>query len=238
MKSSFLPSILGLACLTAASHAATLSLDFQPTGGTTAAGFQPFEVTTGVVFPAAGTNYSEFGATINVAVSGANLETVPADYRAITRNGAATDERNDWIGVDARNAAGGNPVAMFTITVSGLPAGLYSWTSLLHDGGTGTTGTGQGNISGNVRTTFTDATGIVNGTAVISSQNPLQPTSSFTTNFSSNGSPVSLTLGTTGVNGDAIFALADSLVITNIPEPSSALLGMVGLLALVRRRHR
>lgn len=238
MKRILLPSLLGLASLAATSHAATLSLDFQPTGGTTAAGFLAFEVTTGMIFPAAGTNYTEFGATINVRVSGANLENATTDSRAIARNGSAADVRNDWIGVDARNAAGGNPEALFTITVSGLPAGAYSWASLLHDGGTGTTGAGQGNISGNIRTTFIDASGTTLGTGMISSENPMLATSSFTRNFTSNGSPVALTLGTTGVAPDAIFALASNLVITSIPEPSTAFLGMVGLLGLLGRRRR
>ena len=212
-------SLFVIAAFLAASpllQAQTLALDFQPTGGTTADGYLPFEVTNGVGYPAAGTDYVEFGATINVAVAGANLENVPADNRSVTRNGDITDVRNDWIGVDARNAPGGNPEATFTITVSGLPAGSYSWKSLLHDGGTGATGPGQGNINGNVRTKFVDATGSVDGTTVISSENPVQPTSSFVTNFISDGSPVSLTIGTTGTAGDAIFALADNLEITRI----------------------
>lgn len=163
------------------------------------------------------------------------------DNRSITRpSGLLTDVRNDWLGVDARNLAGGSPEAMIIITVAGLPAGQYTWNSLHHDGGEGTTGLGQGNISGNIRTTFVDATGSVAGTGVISSQNPLQPTSSFTTNFTSDGSPVSLSLGSTGVNldGDAIFVLINSLEITQIPEPSSAVLLGLGALGLMGHRRR
>jgi hypothetical protein len=196
--------------------AQTLALDFQPTNGTTAEGYEAFEVTNGTGYPEEGIDYNAFGTTINVAVAAANVENDPVDHRSVTRNGDITDVRNDWIGVDGRNAAGGNPEATFTITVSGLPVGPYRWTNLLHDGGTGTAGAGQGNINGNVRTTFADATGLVEGTAVISSENPLQPTSSFVTEFTSDGSPVSLTMGTTGTGGDAIFALAASLEISRL----------------------
>lgn len=235
-----LTSILGIAGLSVASYGATLSIDFQPTGGTTAAGYQAFEFTTQGAFPVS-SNYTEFGSTITVSVNSADVGD-NNDNRSIQRSGALTDVRNDWLGVDARNTAGGNPEATFTITVSGLPAGLYSWDSILHDGGTGTTGGGQGNIFGNIRTTFTDATGTVLGTSVISAENPAdgggpQPQSNFTTTFTSDGSDVSLALGSTGTGGDAIFALTNSLEITAIPEPSAALLGMVGLLGLLRRRR-
>ena len=235
MKKLIVSSALGLASLTVASQAATLSIDFQPTGGTTAAGYQAFEFTTQGAFPV-NTNYNEFSSVINIAVNSLNVGD-NNDNRSITRNGLATDVRNDWLGVDARNVAGGSPEAQFIITVSGLPAGLYTWDSILHDGGTGASGPGQGNISGNIRTTFTDATGTVSGTSVISSENPQLPQSNFTTSFTSDGSPVSLTLGSTGVGPDAIFVLASSLEITSIPEPSTALLGVIGLLGLVRRRR-
>jgi hypothetical protein len=236
MKKLILTSALGLASFTLASQAATLSIDFQPTGGTTAAGYQAFEFTTQGAFPV-NANYNEFSSVINISVTSLNVGD-NGDNRSITRNGLATDVRNDWLGVDARNVAGGSPEAQFIITVSGLPAGLYTWDSILHDGGTGASGPGQGNISGNIRTIFTDASGITNGTnTLISSENPTLPQSNFTTSFTSDGSPVSLSLGSTGAGTDAIFALASSLEITSVPEPSTALLRMLGLLGLVRRRR-
>jgi hypothetical protein len=216
--------------------ATTLALDFQPTGGTTAEGYVPYEFTTLGAFPIS-RDFSAFGTTISVAVNSSNIGD-NNDNRSIQRNGLLTDVRNDWIGVDARNAAGGNPEATISITVSGLPVGEYTWRSLLHDGGTGASGPGQGNINGNIRTTFVDALGSVEGTAVISSENPVQPTSSFTTAFTSDGSPVSLTLGSTGVNGDAIFVLTDSLELTLIPEPSAVALLVLGSFGLVGPRRR
>ena len=239
MQKILLPTVLGLAALMAQSNAA-LAIDFQPTGGTTAAGYEAFEFTTQGAFPVS-SNYSAFGTTVTLEVASANVGD-NNDNRSITRNGAATDIRNDWLGIDARNIAGGSPEATFTITLIGLPAGQYSWDSILHDGGTGASGAGQGNINGNIRTTFVDANGSVGGTSLISAENPgggapALPQSNFTTTFTSDGNPVSLTLGSTGANGDAIFALASSLDVTAIPEPFTGDHGLIGLLALARRRR-
>lgn len=236
-KILFIPLCLG--AFTAQSQAA-LSIDFQPTGATTAAGYEAFEFTTQGAFPVSSV-FSALGTNVTVEISSANVGD-NADNRSVTRNGALTDVRNDWLGVDARNVAGGSPEATFKITLLGVPSGQYRWTSILHDGGTGANGAGQGNIFGNIRTTFTDATGTTSGTSVISAENPgggagPQTQSNFTTVFTSNGDPVSLTLGSTGANGDAIFALAASLDVSAIPEPSTGLLGLVGLLALARRRR-
>ena len=231
--------MLGLVALTSQSTAA-LAIDFQPTGGTTAAGYDAFEFTTQGAFPVS-SDYSVFGTTVTISVSSTNIGD-NNDNRSITRNGLISDIRNDWLGVDARNTAGGSPEATFSITLIGLPAGQYSWDSILHGGGTGASGTGQGNINGNIRTTFIDANGTVNGTTVISAENsgggaPPQLQSNFTTNFTSDGSPVSLTLGSTGTGGDAIFVLASSLDVAAVPEPSTGVFGLIGLLALARHRR-
>jgi hypothetical protein len=241
MKNIFLASAFCAAgCVT--SHASLLAIDFQPTNGTTVAGFQPFEFITQGAFPVS-SDYNEFGTTVTVSVNSASIGD-NNENRSIQRNGSLMDVANDWLGVDARNPAGGNPEAQFIITVSGLPAGNYTWTSLLHDGGLGASGPGQGNINGNVRTIFVDANGTLNGTNTISAENPgggasPQPRSTFETPFVSDGSPVSLTIGSTGTGGDAIFALASTVEIESvpIPEPSSALLAMLGFAGLLRRRR-
>ena len=133
------------AALTATStaHAATLALDFQPTGGTTAPGFQAFEATNQTI-PVAGTNYTAFGSTVTVSLATANLPDGNLDFRAVARNGTANSLTNDWIGVDTRNA--GMNVTM-TVNFAGLPAGLYSWLSTHHDGAP-TTAVSTGNLSG------------------------------------------------------------------------------------------
>jgi hypothetical protein len=215
-------------------QAASLMLDFQPTGGTTASGFTAYEVINGDIFPAAGEDFIEFGTTITVTLSASNLDSSPTDYRSVTRNGGASDVVNDWIGVDAR---GNNPsAAEFTITVSGLPSGIYTWLSQHHDGGAGAS---SGNISGSMTTSFTDASGTTMGASGISSQNAGDPISTFSRSFTSDGSDVVLTLSSTGSGPDAIFAFANSLVIADVvPEPSTGVLALLGILLITFRRRR
>ena len=221
----------------------TLALDFQPTGGTTAAGFLAFEETNQVL-PGAGTTYpgifTPTGPTVSLTV--ANLPDGNLDFRAVARNGAATDTVNDWLGVDTRNT--GTDVTM-TIDVAGLPAGIYTWLSEHHDGGAGAT---NGNLNGAADFTFTDALGTSTGLQPFSAQNNGDPISTFSTSFTSDGvNSVSLSLAMDLGQGldpndidtaNHLFAFANSLVITQIPEPSTYVLLGAGLAvaALVRRR--
>ena len=148
---------------------------------------------------------------------------------------------NDWIGVDTRTP--GTDVT-FTLTITGLPAGAYNWLSGHHDGGVPASGTPSGNIDGTADYSFTDATGtntLANG-IIFSKQLDGDPPSFFSHDFTSNGSPIVFSMFKDegqGVAGDinAIFAFTNSLVITQIPEPSAAVLGLFGLLGLLRRRR-
>jgi hypothetical protein len=230
ISSAALLSVSGLA------YAETFSLDFQPTGGTTAPGFQAFEATNQTI-PVAGTNYSAFGSTVTVSLATANLPDGNLDFRSVARNGTANSLTNDWIGVDTRNA--GMNVTM-TVNFAGLPAGLYSWLSTHHDGGPGAT---NGNLSGMPDYSFTDASGVRTGILNLSSQNDADPVATFGTTFLSNGvAPVSFTMTMDNGQGDvpanALFAFINGVQITNIPEPGTMLLFGLGLAGLAFARRR
>lgn len=231
--------------LAVSAKAQSLAIDFQPTGGTTQAGFQAYEETNQVLPDGTGTDYAAFGTTVNVAVTAANLPDGNLDFRAVTRNGAtsAGEKENDWLGVDTRT--GGVDVTL-TVTVSGLPAGFYSWFSTHHDGGSDAT---NGNLNGVADYEFIDASGssgLIADGIIFSEQDELEPISAFSQLFVSDGSPVSLSIIMDNGQGDpltdnnALFAFINSVEITAVPEPGAlALVGCVSFgLGMIRRRRQ
>jgi len=226
---------------------ASLSLDFQPTGGDTAAGYLAFEADNNDPSAAATANYTEFGTTITVALTTANLPQGSADFRTVSRNGGdgATNPHNDWIGLDTRT--GGVDVT-FTLTISGLPAGDYTWLSGHHDGGVNLAGPSNGNLDGNADYSFTDASGstglIADGVTFTRQDIPDTP-SFLSLNFTSDGTndvvfsmQMDENQRADPSDTNSLFAFANSLVISDaVPEPSTALLGLLGGLGLLRRRR-
>ena len=238
------PSLLAASLVIGAlpAFAGSFVIDFQGTGGTTAAGAAAFE-NTNQVLPGAGTLYttaaqqtaggSDIGSDITVTLSHANLPNGNLDFRSVSRNGAAGETVNDWIGVDSRN--GGTNVSL-TITISGLAAGDYTWLSNHHDGGTGVT---NGNQAAPATLTFNSASPQVVDAAFAHSAGNGGNTSyaQFSTAFTSDGSDVSLTIAVNDT-GIADFGFINDVTIANaIPEPSTALLGLLGGLGLLRRRR-
>ena len=244
MKKILFP-VTALAGLIGTASGASLSLDIQPTGGTTAAGYLAFEATNQDASAGATANYTEFGSTITVTLTTANLPQGNLDFRAVTRNGTdgATNPHNDWIGVDTRTS--GVDVT-FTLTVSGLPAGNYTWLSGHHDGGVNAGS--NGNLDGSADYSFTDAsgsTGLIADGITFTRQDVPDTPSFLSLNFTSNGTDDVVFSMQMDENQRAdpsdtnsLFAFANSLVIEDaVPEPSTALLGLLGGLGLLRRRR-
>jgi len=225
-----------------AAVAGSFMIDFQGTGGTTAAGAAAFENTNQVLPNPAGITYtvadqqaaggSDVGSDIIVTLSALNLPNGNLDFRAVERNGALGESVNDWIGVDSRE--GGTDVTL-TITVSGLLAGEYSWLSNHHDGGTGVA---NGNQMAPGTFTF-DSAGPddIQNFSHSPGNGGNMSFAQFATNFTSDGSPVSLSIAVDDT-GAADFGFINDFTITQIPEPSGSLLALVGAAGLLIRRRR
>lgn len=197
-----------LAVLATTVHA-DLLIDFQPAGGNTTAGYESFTATNQSL-PVTDQTYSAFGSSVTVSLTTANLPDGTADFRAVTRNGLATDIFNDWIGVDTRS--GGVDVTM-SLTFTGIPSGTYEWLSYHEDGGTGA---GNGNLDGECDYSFTDAEGTRSG--IIDLSNAFDSTTgTFTNAFVSDGSnTVSFTMVMDEGQGgsSALFAFIGGLEIS------------------------
>ncbi|MGC6566160.1 MAG: PEP-CTERM sorting domain-containing protein [Akkermansiaceae bacterium] len=154
----------------------------------------------------------------------------------------------DWIGVDTRTGNGGNgnfdgttgTPTWIELTLSGLPAGDYSWTSIHHD-------------TENVFTNFNvyvdgvlDGSGYQNDSTLggnpSSGTETAGPANTYTTTFSSTGADVVLRFEPlSGELGNAVhnqlFAINGFQLENAIPEPSTGLLGLLGAVMLFRRRR-
>lgn len=158
----------------------------------------------------------------------------------------------DWIGIDTRTGNGGNgnfdgtngTPTWIDLTLGGLPAGDYSWLSIHHD---------TENVFTNFNVYLDNGSGfnqVGSGYQADSSTggNPDSganridgPANTFTTGFSTDGSDVTFRFEPlSGELGDAVhnqlFAI-NGLQVTQIPEPSTTLLGLLGSLFLFRRRR-
>ncbi|MBN1818533.1 MAG: PKD domain-containing protein [Sedimentisphaerales bacterium] len=125
---------------------------------------------------------------------------------------ADPDLLRDWIGSDTRPPAVGDPLVM---TLSGLPAGTYNWTSAHHD---------PQDQTGLFDVEIRDATGVKITTDIdITDQNLPDPNdyTRFTTTIVSDGSDVVFVFDKQpyGTNGSASFFLMNSFVLEGTGDP-------------------
>ncbi len=162
----------------------------------------------------------------------------------------------DFIGIDARTGNGGNgnwdgaaagTPTLMTLTLSGLAAGSYNWTSYHHD---------TENVHGTFRVQIDTGAGLTqlaDGVMTDSTQGG-NPTSAVTVSdfagMAAQGSIYNTSFTTDGVN-DVVLEFApyantavhaqiwgmNGFQLTQVPEPSSSLLGLLGALFLLRRRR-
>lgn len=111
---------------------AQLKIDFTPTDGTVEEGYDAYYADHETASSFTVQSFSAFGSTVTVTPSWASGAAAAA-MQMIDRGGDdgfdMPDLLRDWIGTDTRQD--GNPL---TLTVSGLPAGKYSWLSYHADG--------------------------------------------------------------------------------------------------------
>jgi hypothetical protein len=191
MRTTIIFYLMSLSLCVAPAYA-QLKIDFTQTGGAVEAGFESYFASheNPVTFTAQ--SYSAFGTTITVAATWIPGATAQA-MQMIDRGGSdGTDSPNllrDWIGTDNRQR--GDPM---TLTISGLPPGLYEWTSYHHDphDQTGLFDVTVNDATGSATTTDIDISSTRNDGIVA-----LADVTKFTTEVVSDGSDVTLVFDVT-----------------------------------------
>lgn len=268
---------LCLAVFCSAGNAQSLFIDFNSTtqdgGPHNNAGYQPYDAGHEVAEDFVTKEYTAFGTTVGVTPAWPN--TTDNRVQQMIDRGAANDDNwmdsdidliTDWLGSDTRTGNGGNgnwdgttgtPTYM-TLTLSGLPANSYNWTSFHHDtenvhtnfatwistdGGATFSQLADGYMSNS--TTGGDPDASADGSPGLVSDFDGMATvgSIYTTTFAADGTndvvfqyaPYSGVLGNAvhnqlwGINGAQLAA---------VPEPGSCVLLVIGMCAVLRRRRR
>jgi hypothetical protein len=226
MKKLIYVSIVILLAVMSQATADSLKVDFNGNNyGSvivqTQAGFQAYNARNEVPADFVPVNYSAFGTTITVTptwASGASAAAMQSWWRD-NAYGYSTDPADmldlviDWIGTDIRQV--GDPL---TLTISGLPAGTYSWRSYHHD---------TQNQTGHFSVSVNDAAGSVTttGLQVSSSQSlsdlTLTDVTKFETQIVSDGvNPVALVFEATDTpNYNTMFVMNGFEVSDGQAEP-------------------
>lgn len=145
-------SLVLVASMACSTYAQDLNIDFNSTtqdgGPTNNAGFQAYDAGHEVTADFVTKEYSAFGTTVGLTPAWPN--TTANTVQQMIDRGAGNDATwtdsdldgvTDWIGIDTRTGNGGNgdwdgttgtPTYM-TLSLSGLPANTYNWTSFHHD---------------------------------------------------------------------------------------------------------
>lgn len=127
--------VLLMAVMVVSTAHAQLKIDFTQIDGAVEAGFQGYFAGHENPITFTAQSYSAFGTTITLTPTWTANATAAAMqmYRRSGGNyrwtGAHDDLIRDWIGTDNREP--GDPL---TLTIRGLPAGIYVWLSYHHDG--------------------------------------------------------------------------------------------------------
>ena len=168
--------------------------------------------------------YTAFETTITIEptwADGAVAETKQALNRGFNvdwLSGYPEEEKlflvQDWIGTDTREPQS-SPISLMTLTISGLPSGLYSWVSYHHD---------TENQSGTFDVTVNDAKGSTTTTGVTQTNTGAGSTlltfdevGKFETEIYSNGSPISLEF-----DGRSMFFVLNGFTMTQLSVKGAA----------------
>jgi hypothetical protein len=168
-------------------------------------------------------SYSAFGATISITptwVPGAVNATSQMYDRGTGVWTDANDFLRDWIGTDAREV--GDPM---TLTIEGLPAGVYAWKSYHHDtlDQTGLFDVTVNDAAGSTKTTDIDISSTQSDGV-----NHLADVTTFETNIISNGTyPVSLVFDCRASSGPVsiVFFLMNGFELSKVEVDPNKVLG-------------
>jgi len=218
-KSATLSLVTAIACLALApapANAALLAIDFNSGSSPTEAGF--------IGQNASGVIHSTLAGNITVAFTG--------QQGTFDRGATAGTNNNLYRDFLFENITGSSPDITITLSGAGIAVSTaYILTFYAYDSGDNTRRTGFTGING---TTGTPLGPVVSqGTGIPDSLGEYAVTGTFTSDGSGK-----LTFGVDGAPLGSERTAVNGFELNVVPEPSAALLGSLGLLALLRRRRR
>lgn len=135
-----------------------------------------------------------------------------ADLATLATNGYDSALLEDWIGTDARGSLATSSEPM-VLTLSGVPAGTYSWNSYHHD---------AADQTGSFSVTVVDAAGSSTTTGIDVSAGAELPVTEFSTTITSDGSDIKLMFDNTGTDNSTQFFVMNGFVLSDGVNPDLA----------------